>query len=62
MKSITALLVIIVHALTDMRNNINDTVSRIISLCYTISVFNFEGLNFRGWREQDNFEGLYFRG
>ena len=28
----------------------------------TVSVFNFEGLNFRGWREQDNFEGLYFRG
>ena len=28
----------------------------------TVSVFNFEGLNFCGWREQDNFEGLYFRG
>ena len=28
----------------------------------TVSVFNFKGLNFRGWREQDNFEGLYFRG
>ena len=28
----------------------------------TVSVFNFEDLNFRGWREHDNFNGLYFCG
>ena len=28
----------------------------------TVWVFKFEGLNFRGLKRKDDFEGLYFRG
>ena len=34
----------------------------VVILTITVSVFNFEGLNFHGWREHNNSEGLYFSG